>query len=113
MPSHSHGRSMSPTTGGRRHSPRLGLAGEATQTRASRTASPPCIPIASPPSLTPPPPSWSTRGDDALDRKSARMQRDYEIAAMMTASLRSALAHIKLNRPLSEVFDHHGHCDAD
>jgi hypothetical protein len=41
------------------------------------------------------------------------MQRDYEIAAMMTASLRSALAHIKLNRPLSEVFDHHGHCDAD
>src|ERR1035441_361499 len=58
------------------------------------------------------PGSWSTRGDDALDRKSARMQRDYEIAAMMTASLRSTLAHVKLHRPLSEVFDHHAHCDA-
>jgi hypothetical protein len=30
------------------------------------------------------PGTWSTRGDDSLDRKSARMQRDYEIAAMMT-----------------------------
>jgi hypothetical protein len=58
------------------------------------------------------PGSWATRGDYALDRKSARMQRDYEIAAMMTASLRSTLAHMKLHRPLSEVFDHHAYCDA-
>jgi hypothetical protein len=28
------------------------------------------------------PGSWDTRGEDALDRKSARMQRDYEVAAM-------------------------------
>lgn len=40
------------------------------------------------------PGSWSTRGDDALDRKRARMQRDYEVAAMMTAALRSTLAHM-------------------
>ncbi len=59
------------------------------------------------------PGSWSTRSDDALDRKSARMQRDYEIAAMMMASLRSTLAQMKLHRPLSEVFDHHAYCDAD
>ena len=59
------------------------------------------------------PGSWSTRGDDALDRKSARMQRDYEIAAMMTASLRSTLAHMKLGRPISEVFARHAYCDAD
>lgn len=58
------------------------------------------------------PGSWSTRSDDALDRKSARMQRDYEIAAMMTASLRSTLAHMKLHRPLSEVFGNHAYCDA-
>jgi hypothetical protein len=44
------------------------------------------------------PGSWSTRNDDALDRKSARMQRDYESAAMMTAALRSTPAHMKLNR---------------
>lgn len=59
------------------------------------------------------PGTWDTRAQDALDRKSARMQRDYEIAAMMTASLRSTLAHMKLHRPLSEVFDHHAYCDAD
>jgi hypothetical protein len=59
------------------------------------------------------PGSWATRSNDALDRKSARMQRDYEIAAMMTASLRSTLAHMKLHRPMSEVFDHHAYCDAD
>ena len=59
------------------------------------------------------PGSWPTRGDDALDRKSARMQRDYEVAAMMTAALRSALAHIELHRPVSEVFIHHSYCDAD
>lgn len=41
------------------------------------------------------------------------MQRDCEIAAMMTAALRSTLAHMKLHRPLSEVFDHYGYCDAD
>jgi hypothetical protein len=40
------------------------------------------------------------------------MQRDYEIAAMMTASLRSTLAHMQLHRPMSEVFDHHAYCDA-
>ena len=38
----------------------------------------------------------ATRGEDALDRKSALMQRDYEVAAMMTAALRSTLAHMKL-----------------
>jgi hypothetical protein len=59
------------------------------------------------------PGSWSTRGDDALDRKSARMQRDYEIAAMMTAALRSTLAHMKLHRPISEVFSNYAYCDAD
>jgi hypothetical protein len=59
------------------------------------------------------PGSWGTRSKDALDRKSARMQRDYEIAAMMTASLRSTLAHMKLHRPMGEVFDHHAYCDAD
>jgi hypothetical protein len=59
------------------------------------------------------PGSWSTRTADVLDRKTARMQRDYEIAAMMTASLRSTLAHMKLHRPLTEVFAHHAYCDAD
>jgi hypothetical protein len=59
------------------------------------------------------PGSWETRSDDALDRKSARMQRDYEIAAMMTAALRSTLTHMKLHRPLSEVFANHSYCDAD
>jgi hypothetical protein len=65
------------------------------------------------------------RNDDALDRKSARMQRDYEVAAMMTAALRSTLAHMKLGRPVSEVrsplyeddYLHRpadpGYCDAD
>jgi hypothetical protein len=48
------------------------------------------------------PGSWSTRGDDALDRKSARMQRDYEIASKMTAALRSTLAHMWLRRPISD-----------
>ena len=37
------------------------------------------------------------------------MQRDYEIAAMMTAALRSTLAHMKLHRPRSEVFDRHAY----
>ena len=46
----------------------------------------------------------SARGDDALDRKSARMQRDYEVAVMMTAALRSTLAHMKLHRLLDEVY---------
>jgi hypothetical protein len=71
------------------------------------------------------PGSWWTRNDDALDRKSARMQRDYEVAAMMTAALRSTLAHMKLGRPVSEVHsplyeDNYlhrtavpGYCDAD
>jgi len=65
------------------------------------------------------------RNDDALDRKSARMQRDYEVAAMMTAALRSTLAHMKLGRPVIEVrsplyeddYRHRpadpGYCDAD
>jgi hypothetical protein len=56
-----------------------------------------------------PPGSWSTRGDDAIDRKSARIQRDYEIAAMMTAALRASLAHMKQHRPISEMYrPHHG-----
>jgi hypothetical protein len=69
------------------------------------------------------PGSWDTRGEDALDRKSARMQRDYEIAAMMTAALRSTLAHLWLRRPVSEIVHPHwiaegqpsdpGYCDAD
>ncbi len=59
------------------------------------------------------PGTWDTRGQDALDRKSARMQRDYEIAAMMTATLRSTLAHLRLHRPIGEAFSHHSYCDAD
>ena len=55
----------------------------------------------------------------------ARMQRDYEVAAMMTAALRSTLAHMKLGRPVIEVrsplyeddYRHRpadpGYCDAD
>jgi len=41
--------------------------------------------------------------DDAPDRKRPA-QRDYEVAVMMTAALRSTLAHMKLGRPVSEVF---------
>ena len=76
-----------------------------------------CVAAMHPDRLTPffdaTPNVWSARGDDAAIRKSARMQRDYEIAAMMTASLRSTLAHMELHRPISEVFDHHAYCDAD
>ena len=55
----------------------------------------------------------------------ARMQRDYEVAAMMTAALRSTLGHMKLVRPVSEVRSplpeddylnrpaDPGYCDAD
>lgn len=43
---------------------------------------------------------WDTEGNDALDRKASRMQRDYEVAAMMTSSLRYTLASLKLRRPL-------------
>jgi hypothetical protein len=45
------------------------------------------------------PGGWGTRWNDALDRKSSRMQRDYEIGAMMTAALRHTLANLKLHRP--------------
>jgi hypothetical protein len=51
------------------------------------------------------------------------MQRDYEVAAMMAAALRSTLAHMKLHRPLDEVYSpfhtdashpaSRGFCDAD
>lgn len=44
------------------------------------------------------PDSWSKRSDDALDRKGARMYRDYETAALMTAALRSAIVHIKAGK---------------
>src|SRR5260370_37499904 len=47
---------------------------------------------------------WSTRADIALDRKSARMRIDYEVAAQMTAALRSTLVHMRLRRPMSEVY---------
>ena len=48
------------------------------------------------------PGSWSTRGDAALDRKSARMQRDYEVAAMTTTALRSTPTHMELHRPIKQ-----------
>jgi hypothetical protein len=51
------------------------------------------------------------------------MQRDYEVAAIMAAALRSTLAHMKLHRPLDEVYSpfhtdashpaSRGFCDAD
>jgi hypothetical protein len=51
------------------------------------------------------------------------MQRDYEVAAMRAAALRSTLAHMKLHRPLDEVYSpfhtdashpaSRGFCDAD
>jgi hypothetical protein len=59
--------------------------------------------------------------DRAFDAKSGRMRRDYEIAALETAALRSALAHAKLHRPMAlppdnpeDFFNEPGHnfCNA-
>jgi hypothetical protein len=47
---------------------------------------------------------WAERGDSALDRKAARMRRDYEVAAVMTAALRSTIIHLKLHRSLAKVY---------
>jgi hypothetical protein len=41
------------------------------------------------------------------------MQRDYEIAVMMTTALRSSQAHMKLYRQIREVFDHFGYRDTN
>lgn len=48
--------------------------------------------------------TWDQRGDSALDRKAARMRRDYEIAAVMTAALRSAIIHLKLHRSVKSIY---------
>lgn len=50
--------------------------------------------------------SWSDRGDPGfvLGRKSARMRRDFETAAIMISALRSALAHLKAGQTLASEY---------
>jgi hypothetical protein len=47
--------------------------------------------------------TWAERADPMflLNRKSGRMRRDFETVAMMTAALRSALAHLKAGQTLA------------
>lgn len=47
--------------------------------------------------------TWSERGNPRflLNRKAGRMHRDYETVAMMTAALRSALAHLRAGQTLA------------
>jgi len=47
--------------------------------------------------------TWSERADPKflLNRKAGRMHRDYETVAMMTAALRSALAHLTAGQTLA------------
>lgn len=65
---------------------------------------------------------WGEMGDPeiALNRKSGRMRRDYETAALMTAALRSALAHLKVGQtlaseegPTSDLPRRDTYCDPD
>jgi hypothetical protein len=50
--------------------------------------------------------SWSERGDPKtmLNRKSARLNRAFETAAVMTGALRSALAHMKAGQTLASEY---------
>jgi hypothetical protein len=63
---------------------------------------------------------WSERPDTILDRKSARMHRDFETAAIMVAALRSALAHLKAGQDLRSEYGpasgkplENSYCNAD
>ncbi len=64
--------------------------------------------------------SWSERNETILDRKSARMHRDFETAAIMVAALRSALAHLKAGQTLASEYGpasgkplENSYCNAD
>jgi len=50
--------------------------------------------------------SWGDRAEPSLmlDRKSARMRRDYETAAIMVAALRSTLAHLKAHQSVAGIY---------
>jgi len=50
--------------------------------------------------------SWGDRGEPELmlDRKSARMRRDYETAAIMVSALRGTLAHLKLHQTTAGMY---------
>jgi len=63
---------------------------------------------------------WSERPDTILDRKSARMHRDFETGAIMIAALRSALAHLKAGQSLTSEYGpasgkplENSYCNAD
>lgn len=63
---------------------------------------------------------WAERPDTILDRKSARMHRDFETAAIMIAALRSALAHLKAGQSLASEYGpasdkplENSYCNAD
>lgn len=66
--------------------------------------------------------SWSDREDpnNLIDRKSGRMRRDYETAAIMVSALRSALAHLKARQSLESEYGpgsrkplENSYCNAD
>lgn len=68
------------------------------------------------------PGSWSDRGDPKylVDRKSGRIRRDYETAAIMVSALRSALAHLKAGQSLASEYGpasgkplQNSYCNAD
>jgi hypothetical protein len=65
---------------------------------------------------------WGEREDPEylVARKSGRMRRDYETAAIMVAALRSALAHLKAGQTLASVYGpaagkplENSYCNAD
>ncbi len=64
------------------------------------------VPYCVPPNVTffdTTPGGWWDRGRVALDRKAARMRRDYEAAAQMSAALRATIVTLKLHRPISSI----------